>query len=103
MIIFFVCFHNDQYIKKTNNIWNGENQLLLGAVSPHKVVSAQKISWQLVYILTLAGIDTSIFTGHSARAASTSKAKAPRVPTKEILKRGTGQKTQPFKYIILRR
>ena len=39
-------------------------------------------------ILSLSGIDTDTFKGHSTRSASTSKALNQGVPLKEILKRG---------------
>ena len=42
----------------------------------HKAVSTETIFRWLVQVLPLAGIVTSPFTGHSTRAASTSKAKA---------------------------
>ena len=82
----FINTLNDQYLEKTQKIRSGENKLLLIKISPHKDVSTQTVSIWLVQVLTLAGTDTSTFTGHSKRA--TSKAKALGVPTKEILKRG---------------
>ena len=82
------CWHIDLYIQRTQNIRNGENQLLLATITPLKAVSTQNISRRLKHVLYLAGIDTSTFKGHSARAASTSKAKTLGVPAKQILKRG---------------
>jgi len=78
------------------NLEKRETQLLLSFVKPHKAVSTSTISRWLVEILGLSGIDTSTFTGHSTRAASTSKAKILGVPTKEILKRGHWSKESTF-------
>jgi len=79
------------------NLEKRETQLLLSFVKPHKAVSTSTISRWLVEILGLSGIDTSTFTGHSTRAASTSKAKILGVPTKEILKRGHWSKESTFR------
>ena len=90
------CYHIDIYIEKTQNIRKGENQLLLATVSPHQAVTTQTVSRWLVDVLSLAGIDTSTFSGHSTRAASTSKAKSLGVPSKEILKKGNWSRTSTF-------
>ena len=91
-----VCYHINQYLEKTHKIRNGENQLLLSTISPHKTVSTQTVSRWLVQVLTLAGIDTSTFTGHSIRRALTSKAKALGVPSMEILKIGYWFRSSTF-------
>ena len=49
-----------------------------------------------VQVFILAGIDISTFTGHSTRAATTSKAKALGVLRREKLKRGYWSKTSTF-------
>ena len=49
--------------------------MFLATVRPHKAVSTQTISRWLVKVLDKAGIDVSIYSGHSTRAASTTKAK----------------------------
>ena len=53
------CYFIGQYIQKTQNIRNGENQLLLGTISSDKAISTQTMSRWLVHVLTFAGIDTS--------------------------------------------
>ena len=90
------CHHIDLYIEKTKNIRKGENQLLLATISPHEAVCSQTISNWLVKVLSLAGVDTSTFKGHSTRTASSSKAKALGVPTKEILRRGHWSRYSTF-------
>ena len=77
-----VCHHIDLYIQRTQNIRNGENQLLLGKISSHKAVSTKTILRSLVHVLSLAGIDISTFKGHSKRTISTSKPKALGVPAR---------------------
>ena len=77
-------------------ILNGENQLLLTSISPHKTVSIRTVSGWLVHVLTLAGIDTSTFKGHSTKGASTSKAKNLGVTTREILKRVYRSRSSAF-------
>ena len=90
------CHHIDLYLKKTENIRKGENQLLLATISPHEAVCTQTVSRWLVKVLSLAGVDTSTFKGHSTRTASSSKAKALGVPTKEILRRGHWSRYSTF-------
>ena len=34
-----VCYHINQYLEKIQKIRNGENQLLLNSISPHKAMS----------------------------------------------------------------
>ena len=77
------CLH----IPRTRNIRNGENQLLLGTINPHKAVSTQTISRWLVHVLSLTGIDKSTFNGHSTNATSRYLEKAMGVSAKLILKR----------------
>ena len=72
------CHHINLDIKKTQNIRNGENQLLFASVSPRKAVCTQTISRWFIHVLTW----------HLTRAALASKAKSLDAVTKEILKRG---------------
>ena len=53
---------------------------------PYKVVSSATLSRWLKAALLFAGIDTSIYKGHSFRGASTSKAVNLGVPLHVILK-----------------
>ena len=77
------CLHTP----RTQNIRNGENQLLLGTINPHKALSTQTISRWLAHVLSLAGIDKSTFNGHSTNATSRYLEKAMGVSAKLILKR----------------
>lgn len=50
------------------------NQLLLSYITPHKPVSSATVARWLKELMQLAGIDTSLFKGHSIRAAVTTEA-----------------------------
>ena len=63
-------------------------QLLISYIRPHNPMSVNTVSHWVKEFLRPTGIDTSIFTGHSTRAASTSKAKQVGLSLPEILKRG---------------
>lgn len=53
---------------------------------PYRAISSSTLSRWLKAVLSLAGIDTSIFKGHSFRGASTSKAVSLGVPQDVVLK-----------------
>jgi len=95
-----VCFHIDLYLKGSVS-WRsqGESQLLLSFVNPHKLVKPCTVSRWIIEVLSAAGIDTSTFKGHSTRSATTSKASSLGVPLKEIIKRGHWSATTTFERI----
>ena len=66
----------NEYIKRTyqRRAEKRRCQLLLSFVQPYVEVSSTIISRWIKEALKLAGIDVSIFKGHSARATSSSKA-----------------------------
>jgi hypothetical protein len=79
------------YISRTENFRSpmdpaSDRQLLISYHRPHRPVKSCSISRWIKCILSKAGIDTSIFSGHSTRSASTSKARAGGVSLQEILK-----------------
>ena len=64
------------YIKATHEL-RGEprkTQLLIGQIKPHKEVVKSTIAGWLKLLLKKSGINTKIFTAHSFRSASSSKA-----------------------------
>ena len=63
-----------KYMERTKNIRNNEDYLFISIKDPHKKVSSQTISRWIKKTLKDAGIDTSIFSAHSTRTASSSKA-----------------------------
>ena len=60
--------------------------LFIALVKPHKAVSSATIARWLREVLKLAGIDVSIFSGHSVRGASVSAAAGAGITTNDILK-----------------
>ena len=62
------------------------SQLLISYHRPHHPVQSCSIARWIKPILRSAGIDTTIFKGHSTRSASTSKARAGGVSLEEVIK-----------------
>ena len=85
-----LCAHSTllHYVARTASIRQSLNssQIFVSCGKPYKVVSSATLSRWLKAVLSLAGIDTSIFKGHSFRGASTSKAVRLGVPLDIVLK-----------------
>ena len=62
------------------------NGLFISVRKPHKPVTSATIGHWMKKVMTSAGIDTSIFSAHSTRGASTSKAKQMGTSISDILK-----------------
>ena len=78
---------------------NGQKQLLLSTLAPHQADKKSTVAGCVKAILGSAGIDTNLFTAHSTRAASTSKAKVKGLSLEDILKRGNwSNKSISLKY-----
>ena len=71
-------------------------QLLIIYIRTHNLVSVDTVSRWPKKFLRLSGIETSIFTGHSTRTASASKAKKLGLSLPEISKRGQWTKKTIF-------
>ena len=82
-----------EYLQRRKHITHA--QLFISYRKPHGPVKKDTVSRWLKDVLILSGIDASIFSSHSYRAASTSKASVADVPITDILKQGqwTTQKT----------
>lgn len=64
------------YREKTKNIRSeGTDSLILACKQPHRPVGSQTISRWIKEVLTESGIDTSIYSGYSAKHAAISAAK----------------------------
>ena len=72
------------------------HQLLLGIVAPHKPVCTSTISNWLKQMMAAAGIDTTVYKGHSVRSAATSKASASGLSLEEILRRANWKRASTF-------
>lgn len=75
----------EEYLSRTQDLRDGENQLFISVVRPYKKVSKETISRWIKEVMTLSGVDTTMFTPHSTRAASTSKV-FNKVPLQTIMK-----------------
>ena len=81
----------DEYLNRTNECrrLNNETQLLLSYIQPHKQVMPSTLSGWLKNVLKSSSVNVSLFTAHSTRSATTSKASASGLSMIEILERGT--------------
>ena len=75
------------YIHRTESLRSSQkgDKLFISWIKPHNSVTSCSIARWLKTVLTLSGIDTSIFKAHSVRGASVSAARNLGVTTKEIL------------------
>lgn len=63
------------YIEATaslRNLKEGNNSLFISYCKPHRVVTTQTLARWTKRVLSASGVDTSVFTAHSTRHASTS-------------------------------
>ena len=75
----------EEYLERTESIREGCDKLFLSYLKPHKEASKSTIARWIKTLLGLAGIDTTVFSAHSTRAASASAMKACGVPIGQIL------------------
>ena len=75
-----------EYVSRTSSIRDSETKLFVSTQKPHKAVSKDTIGRWIKTVMDKAGIDTSIFTPHSTRAAATSAAVKAKVSVDTILK-----------------
>ena len=74
--------------------------LFITTIKPHEAVSKDTISRWLKTILQRAGIDTSVYKGHSTRTASTSAANAAGIPINIIMEKAGWSKENTFAKLI---
>ena len=84
-----LCPHTtlQTYISRTESVRNsiGTDSIFISLRSPFMAVGSSSQSRWLKTVLSLAGIDSSVYTGHSLRSASTSKVSRLEVPLDTIL------------------
>ena len=86
-----------EYLKRTVALRPPDSDnLLISYVKPFKAVSRDTISRWVKTILGLSGVDTSIFSAHSTRAASTTDAKGMHVPLSTIMRTAGWSTTSTF-------
>ena len=89
----------DVYIiaTQTQRTKSQKQQLLICYQSPHKPVSTTTIARWLKTVMAQAGICTDVYSAHSTRSASTSKATSKGVSTRSILKQAYRTNALAFK------
>ena len=86
------------YIERTSHLRPKQgNQLFISTVSPFQPVKSSTIAGWLKRFLDRAGIDTSIWTAHSIRGASTSKALKVGVSVQSILESANWKSVGTFR------
>ena len=78
--------HLQQYLKHTDILRGDVKQLFISYSKPHKAVSPDTVSRWLKTTLIDAGIDTSKYSAHSTRSASTYAAKGNSISIATIMK-----------------
>ena len=80
----------NEYIERTRrireNACEDDKQLIISYVYPNKPVKSSTVARYIKLFLMDAGIDITVFTPHSTRAASTSKANNLGLSIKDIAK-----------------
>lgn len=90
-----VVHYLQEYVKRTENLRGEESSLFITSRPPHKGVARSTIAQWTKKGLAMSGIDTAVFTPHSTRAASTSKAVG-RVCLDTILKTAGWRRSSTF-------
>ena len=85
-----------EYIHRTQKLRGTETMLFISYVKPYKPVSRDTSSRWTKATLKKCGIDTTIFSAHSTKAASSSKAFAKAVPIHEIMAKAGWRSAQTF-------
>ena len=80
------CYQSRSQKLRTVQKKGARNPLFLSVRKPHKPVKAATIGHWLKNVMKEAGIDTKVFSAHSTRGASTSKARTVGVSTADILR-----------------
>ena len=62
------------YEERTESLRNGETKLFLGLIKLYKLATSCTVAQWLKALLQAAGVDTSIFSAHLVRGASSFKA-----------------------------
>ena len=113
---FFGAFQGDKMLCVVKCLWQYErktlqtfrqqragapNPLFISYVKPHKPVTSQRITHWVKDTLKLAGVDTSVFSAHSVRGASTSMALTKGVHLADVLAVADWSRDSTFKPFII--
>ena len=88
--------HLREYIHHNRKLRGSETTLLITYAKPYKPVSRDTISRWTKATLKMCGIDTTMFSAHSTRAASASKAWVKAVPIHKIMAKAGWHLAQTF-------
>ena len=92
---------SSHYLKRTQSLSEQESQLFLTYQKPYHAVSASTLRRWIMSMLKLAGIDTTRFSAHSTRSASSSSAASRAgVPLIAILLTGRQGDGPPSKLLL---
>ena len=89
------CLH--EYLSRTSPIRGDDKCLFVTIKSPHRGASKDTLTRWVRALMTLAGLDTSIFRPHSVRSASTSAAKRGGASVTEIMSTAGWSSTSTFR------
>jgi hypothetical protein len=78
----------ERYVNLTRSFRESRppSSLILGIKSPHAPIGASSVARWIKLVLADAGVDTSVYSAHSTRGASASKAKSSGLPIETILR-----------------
>ena len=96
------CLQRYEAVTTSFRMKSCQEQLFLSINKPHSPVVSSSIARWLKLVLTSAGIDTSIFSAHSTRGASTSAASLAGVTTQQILSTADWSTAKVFKTFYFR-
>ena len=84
------------YLRRTEPLRGNSSQLLISTIKPHGPISNDTVSRWLKTVLFEAGVDTELFTGHSTRAAKTSKDFFDGMPIQDIIRQAGWSNNRTF-------
>ena len=96
------CLQRYEAITISFRVKSEQQQLFLSIKKPHSPVVSSSVARWLKSVLASSGIDTSIFSAHSTRGASTSAASLAGVTTQQILSTADWSTANVFKKFYFR-
>jgi len=90
------------YVSRTSSIRTAQDSFLISTVPPHKGVTKSTIARWIKSIMSKSGIETSVFSPHSCRAASTSSAVTKGLQIETILKAAGWSSANTFRQFYKR-
>ena len=80
-----IVTHIKRNLEKTNSLRQEETHLLINFIKPRKAASKETLSNWIKQFIKTAGSDTSVYTSHSTRSATTSFLASKQVDVNQIL------------------